>query len=187
MFGFFKKKPSPKPSAPADPLAAYDGFIEAVERQASEVRRSAATLLALRGELTRDREKYSRRVSELGTRTREAVAKGDARAEKTLARDAVEAQAMLEASERALVLATDDAKLLLTAAEGLNAKVRELKSERQSARARLSAGQVVSAALQQQVEEFERVIALDAARDEVEKAHALADIYRDDQSKKREE
>jgi hypothetical protein len=43
----------------------------------------------------------------------------------------------------------------------------------------------VSTALRQQVEQFDRVLALDAARDEVERARALADVYRDDADKKR--
>lgn len=181
MFGFFKKKP-PKP--PKDPLAAFDGLIEALERQGAEVRRSAATLLALRGDLTRDREKYDRRMAELESRLNAAAAKNDSRAEKTLKRDLVEAQEMREQCSKALASADEDAKLLLAAAEDSTRRVAELKSERLSARARLATGQVVSKALMQQVEEFDRVMAIDAARDEVERARALADVYRDDASKK---
>ena len=34
--------------------------------------------------------------------------------------------------------------------------------------------------LREQVERFEKVLAVDAARDEIERAHALADIYREE-------
>ncbi len=182
MFGFFKrKKKSPTPS---DPLAVYDGFIEALERQGAEVRKSAATLLALRADLTRDAEKYATRSKELTARLGTAEAKADARAVKTLRRDLEEAMHLREQSEKALVLANEDAQLLLEAAADTASRVAELKSERQSARARLASGLVVSAALRQRVEEFNKVVALDAARDEVERAHALADVYREDAHKK---
>ena len=182
MFGFFKKKK--KEPATKDPLAVYDGFIESLERQGSEVRKSAATLLALRGDLTRDVEKYDKRSKDLAGRVRTAEDKGDARASKTLRRDLEEAENMREQSEKALVSANEDAQLLLEAAADTASRVAELKSERQSARARLATGLVVSTALRQQVEEFDKVIALDAARDEVERARALADVYREDVDKK---
>ncbi len=184
MFGLFKKKDK-KVAAPAkDPLAVYDGFIEQLDRQGAEVRRSAATLLALRGELSRDVVKYGKRIGELEARVSEATVKNDARAKKTLQRDLEEAKELLESSQKALTSTQEDSVLLMEAAEDLSRRATQLKSERASARARIAAGQVVSAALRQQVEEFDRVMALDAARDEVEKAHALADIYREDASKK---
>ncbi len=182
MFGFFKKKK--KAPETKDPLAVYDGFIESLERQGAEVRKSAATLLALRGDLTRDVEKYDKRSKDLALRVRTAEEKADARATKTLRRDLEEAEHMREQSEKALVSANEDAQLLLEAAADTASRVSELKSERQSARARLATGLVVSSALRQQVEEFDKVIALDAARDEVERARALADVYREDVDKK---
>jgi len=181
VFGFFKKK---KAAASKDPLAVYDGFIESLERQGAEVRKSAATLLALRGDLTRDAEKYTKRCKDLEGRVRIAEEKADARAAKTLRRDFEEADQMRDQSEKALVSANEDAQLLLEAAADTASRVAGLKSERQSARARLATGLVVSAALRQRVEEFDKVIALDAARDEVERARALADVYREDADKK---
>ena len=183
VFGFFKKKKKKTPE-PKDPLAVYDGFIESLERQGAEVRKSAATLLALRGDLTRDVEKYDRRSKDLAGRVRIAEEKADARASKTLRRDLEEAEGLREQSEKALVSANEDAQLLLEAAADTASRVAELKSERQSARARLATGLVVSSALRQQVEQFDKVIALDAARDEVERARALADVYREDADKK---
>src|SRR2546429_5164141 len=46
------------------------------------------------------------------------------------------------------------------------------KAERQSARARLSVGLAVSTALKEHSARIDRVLALDAARDEVEKARS---------------
>ena len=182
MFDFFKKKK--KSPETKDPLAVYDGFIESLERQGAEVRKSAATLLALRGDLTRDVEKYEKRSKDLTDRVRIADEKADARASKTLRRDLAESKLMRKQSENALVSANEDAQLLLEAAADTASRVAELKSERQSARARLATGLVVSSALRARVEEFDKVIALDAARDEVERARALADVYRDDVDKK---
>ena len=183
MFGFLKRKK--KSVELKDPLAVYDGFIEALERQGAEVRKSAATLLALRGDLTRDEQKYEARAKDLTARVRVAEGRGDLGATRTLRRDLEEANHMREQSEKALIDANEDAQLLLEAAGDSARRVAELKSERQSARARLATGQVVSAALRQQVEQFDRVMALDAARDEVERARALADVYREDADKKR--
>ena len=183
MFGFLKRKK--KVPELKDPLAVYDGFIESLERQGAEVRKSAATLLALRGDLTRDVQKYEARAKDLTARVRVAEAKGDLAATRTLRRDLEEAVGMGEQSQKALIDANEDAQLLLEAAGDSAKRVAELKSERQSAKARLATGQVVSSALRQQVEQFDRVLALDAARDEVERARALADVYRDDADKKR--
>lgn len=183
MFEFLKrkKKPPPPPKA-VNAVAAYDGFIESLERQAGEVRKSAATLLALRGELTRDSERYADRVKQLDQRLKVAGEKGDARAERTLKGDREEATELLAQSEKALASANEDAALLLEAAEDLGKRGRELKAERQSALARLKVGAVVSKAFAQRKEEFDKLMALDAARDEVERAHALADIYREEHS-----
>jgi len=176
VFGLFRKKPP----APPDPLAAFDAFIEALERQAAQVRRSAATLLALRGELSRSADKAQARLGEIARRLAEAQKRQDARAEQVLERDRAEAQRSIAASEEALARAAADAGLLLAAAEDLGRQLSDLQSERASAHARLAAGQVVSAALRQRSAEIAQVLALDEARDEVERAHALAEIYREE-------
>jgi phage shock protein A len=180
MFGFKKKKPTP-----ADPLKAYDGMIESLDRQGAQVRRSAATLLALKGELSRDFDRYAQRIADIDERLNAAALKNDTRAERTLKRDRKEAEELKEQTEKALDAANDDVKVLLETAEGLAKRVHELKSERLSAQARLKTGLVVSSALKAQAEEFDRVMAIDAARDEVERARALADIYREEVEKKK--
>jgi transposase-like protein len=101
-------------------------------------------------------------------------------AEKTLRRDLLEAKRLLERTNEAHAQAETDARLLMETAESLGRQLAELQEERQSARARLSAGLMVSDALKQQVAGFDRLMKLDAARDEVEKAHALAELYRED-------
>jgi hypothetical protein len=177
MFGFLRKK---KPPAKKDegPLEAFDQMIATLERQGSEVRKSAATLLALRGELTRERGKLERRLE--GLAERRLRAEGDATVERALARDEDEARRALQRSGEALAQAERDAKLLMDTAEELGRELAELKEERLTARTRLSAGLMVSDALKAKVASFDKVMKLDAARDEVERAHALAEVYRDD-------
>jgi hypothetical protein len=121
---------------------------------------------------------------EIEQRITTAAAKGDERAERALRRDLEESKDLCDQTEKALNSANDDAQVLLETAEDLARRARELKSERLSAQARLKSGQVVSTALKAQAEEFDRVMAIDAARDEVERARALADIYREEAEKK---
>lgn len=181
---FRKKKKAPAP--PKDPIAAYDGFIEELERQGAQVRRSAATLLALRSELARARERNARRLEDILARQQVAQQRTDAKALATLTRDAQQAEKLLDSSKEALARAEVDAQLLLEGAQELSDEVVELKAERSQARARLAAGQLVTDTLKVRTARIEKVLALDAARDEVERAHALADIYREDQQRKKD-
>lgn len=180
MFGFLKKKPAPKP---VDAMAQFDQVIESLERQSAEVRKSAATLLALRAELARDEERYGQRLSAIEAKLPRA--EGDVKAETTLRRDQRDAQQLLEHTREAWSQADADSRLLLQAADELSRQLQELKQERQSARTRLDAGRLVSETLRSRVVQFERLMKLDAARDEVEKAHALAELYREDEAQPR--
>jgi phage shock protein A len=184
VFGFFKKK-AKVPVAPADPLEAFDAVVQSMERQGEELRRSAATLLALKAQFARDEVKYRAQQKELEARIEEAGQLGDAKAESVLRRDQLETTRRLDETLDARAQADEDAALLSDAARAHADRLAELKDERQRARARLSAGLVVSEALQAQVEEVDRVLKLDRARDEIERAHALADIYREDAAKKK--
>lgn len=181
MFGFLKRKKQP---APVDPLSAFDAMVESMERQGAELRKSAATLLTLKARFARDEERYRAQRLELSRRIDEAGELGEAKAEETLRRDLVATELRLEETLRARAQAEEDAGLLADAARRHVERLEALKQERVSAQARLSAGLVVSDALKAQVAEVDRVLALDAARDEVERAHALADIYREDAAKK---
>lgn len=181
VFGWFsRKKRGARAPAPVDPIAAFDGAILSLERQGAEVRRSAAALLTLRAELRRDQQKYADRLQALDARLELVVGAGDATVEGALHRDRLDARGMLEKTDEALVDAERNATLLLETAETLGRQAAELKAERQSARARLSAGLEVSAALQSRAVEFDRLMKLDAARDEIERALALAELYRED-------
>jgi phage shock protein A len=178
VLGFFKKKAKPAAKEPTDPLEAFDQLIASLERQGAEVRKSAATLLALRGDLTRDQDKLGRRISTIEEKLTRAL--GEPAIEKTLQRDLTDAQRLLEKTKDSFTQADTDSKLLLETAEQLGRELVELKEERQSAKARLNAGLVVSEALKSRALGFDKLMKLDAARDEVERAHALAELYREE-------
>ncbi|WNG48305.1 hypothetical protein F0U60_32370 [Archangium minus] len=181
LFDWLRKKKTPKkPQLPTDPLAAFDQLIEDLERQAAEVRKSAATLLALKGDLTRSQERYLKRLEDISQRRAVADEQGDTKIAQTLERDRAQTEALLNTTRESLNRAEQDGKLLLEAAADLGNRVAELRTERESASARLAVGGLVTGALREQVERFEKVLAVDAARDEIERAHALADIYREE-------
>lgn len=175
MFGLFGKKKRP---ASADPLVGFDAAVESVRRQAAQARQSAATLLALRGELQRDLTACQTRAEAL--RRRLLAAEADPKATRTLNADLAEVTAQEVEAARALSAATSDGEVLLEVAGKLARQLRELEDERRSAQRRLKASAAVTAALARQVQAFSEVMALDEARSEVERAHALADLYRDD-------
>ncbi|WP_037583239.1 PspA/IM30 family protein [Stigmatella aurantiaca] len=177
LFGFWRKKDKKKP---VDPLAAFDQLIEDLERQGAEVRKSAATLLALKGELSRSLERYTRQREDIVQRCVVADARGDVKGAQVLRRDQEQAQALIRSTRESLDRAEVDARLLLEAASEVGARAAELRIERHSASARLTAGSLVTGAMREQVERIEKVLAVDAARDEVERAHALAEIYREE-------
>lgn len=177
LFGFWRKKDKKKA---VDPLAAFDQLIEDLERQGAEVRKSAATLLALKGELTRSVERYTRRLEDLAQRRAVADARGDLKSMQVFQKDEEQTQALLKSTRDALERAEQDSRLLLEAANDVGARVTELRTERQSASARLVAGGLVTGAMRERVERIEKVLAVDAARDEIERAHALAEIYREE-------
>jgi phage shock protein A len=180
-FSLFRRKKKPQP--PADPIAAYDGYIEDLERQGSEVRRSAATLLALRSELSRSAERYRTQLGQLEQRLGVAGERRDARAAEVLERDRLQARKQLASTEEALTRAETDGQLLVEAAKEITDQLTELKAERTHARARLAAGLVVTDAMRERAERIGKVLALEAARDEVERAHQLAEIYREERVK----
>lgn len=177
---FFRKKPPPKKDV--DPLEAFDQMIASLERQGAEVRKSAATMLALRGELTRERDKLQKRLASIDERRERA--NGDVTVLRTLERDESEGRRSLEKANEVFEQAERDGKLLMETAESLSAQLTELKEERMSAKTRLSAGLMVSDALKARVANFDKVMKLDAARDEVERAHALAELYREESETK---
>ena len=177
VFGFGKRK---RPAPPRDPLQAFDALVEELEAQASEVRKGAATLLAVRSELGRNLERYAAREKDLHQRLREADRRHDAAAQRLLTRDGEETGRRLAVAQTLLARVDSDAELLMHKAQELKGKLEELHLERQSASAQWRMGQAVGEALRAQAERFTHRVALDAARDDLERAHALADVYRDD-------
>ncbi len=109
-----------------------------------------------------------------------ADSRGDAKSSSVLMRDRGQTETLLKSTREALERAETDSRLLLEAANEVGARVIELRTERQSASARLVAGGLVSGVMRERVDRIEKVLALDAARDEIERAHALADIYREE-------
>jgi hypothetical protein len=180
VFGFFKRTPK-VPKKEPDALELFEQVIGSVERQGEEIRKAAATLLALRGELTRDSQKYESRIADLEARL--PAVEGQLQIETTLRRDLHDSKRLHHQTTEALAQATANAELLMTAAHEVAKQLSELQEERQSARVRFTAGATVSHALQQQARDFDQLMKLDTARDEVERAHALAELYRDDAQK----
>jgi phage shock protein A len=177
-FRFWRRKKS-DPKAD-DPIATYNQLIEDLERQGAQIRRSAATLLALRGDLRRDRDRDARRAEDAKGRAAQAAERGDSAAERTLRRDEERSWRQAQLTDESLAQAEADAQLLLEAAQEVANRVAELRDERSAARTRLTAGHAVSQVLRDRYERIEQTLALDAARDEVERAHQLAQIYRDE-------
>ncbi|MBL9038790.1 MAG: hypothetical protein JNG84_09770, partial [Archangium sp.] len=128
MFGWLRgKKPEPKRVAP---LATFDGVIASFERQASEIRKSAATLLALRASLSADLARDAQRRAGLESRLAEAQQQKDALLESTFLRDIRDTTRRQAETEAALETAKNDAQLLIEAAERVQATLSELKTER---------------------------------------------------------
>jgi phage shock protein A len=175
---FFRRKKAPAPAA--DPLAAYDALLDEVERQAADVRRAAATLLAARGELARAAERATREGEALEGRRAEAERLGEGRVAAVLVRDVEAARARAAQARQALARTERDGPLLLEAARRLAGEAEALRAERGGAVAQLAADRAVVGALRERVDRVSRALALDAARDEVERAHQLAEIYREE-------
>ena len=177
LFALFKRK---RRAAPEDPVAAFDALLEQLERQGAGVRRAAAALLASRGELQRSQARYVRQREELGQRLQTAAGLGDERAERVLRQDLERVERGARDTEEGLARVAGDAEVLLELARDLGERSAALRQERDSARARRDAEQLFTAALRQRTSRIEQVLAVDAARDELERAHALAEIARED-------
>ena len=139
MFGLFRRRRRPRASAPTprDPIAAFDALIEQLDRQGSEVRRSAAALLASRGELQRRQERAARQREELERRLQTAAARGDAKSEAVLRRDLASLEKSDQATGTALDKVAADTEVLLELSRDLTEQSASLRDERLGARARV--------------------------------------------------
>jgi hypothetical protein len=180
FFDLFKRKRRPAAAKPKDPIAAFDALLEQLDRQGAEVRKSAAALLASRGELQRSQERYARQREEVGQRIQTASERGDPRAEQLLRKDLEQVERKARDTDEALAKVAVDAELVLELARDLGEQSASLRDERNSARARFDAESLLSDALQKRSQRIQQALVLDAARDELERAHALAEIVRED-------
>ncbi len=177
-FRWFSKE---KKAGPADdPVRVYDELIASVARQGEAVRQSAATLGVLRSQLKRDGERYRQRIAESAERLKAAEALGDATALNRLHRDATEAKRLATECDEGFARADTDARQLLEVAESLASQLTDLKAERLSAKTRMATNVMTQTSLRARADEFDRWLKLDKARDDIERAHALAELYRED-------
>ena len=181
MFGFFKRKQ--KPGA-LDPLAEYDGQVEALERDAAELRRAAATLLAHKASLAAECARQEALRVEVGARLDEAARAGDSRACTLLGKDLSRAAEALLRGREALSRAEVEAELLVDSARDMADEVTRLRAERGAAKARLAAGMAAGQAFRTDAARVQRALALERARDEVERAYALAELWREERGKR---
>src|SRR4051812_22783155 len=117
-FKLFSRKKQP-PAEPKDPLLAFDAFIEDLDRQGAELRKSAAALLTVRGELNRSLERYEKRLVEVDGRKATAHQRSDARAGATMDRDRAETVKLIESTRESLAKVETDAQLLMEATREL--------------------------------------------------------------------
>jgi phage shock protein A len=168
------------PERPADPIRAYDALLEDLQRQSARVREAAATLLSARAHLEREIVRRRGHAREMSARAESAGAAGDSGSERVLRSDVDWAEQELKNLEESLARTSTDADELMEQAKELADRTHELRRERQLAAVSLNASTALAAALRARVDRIDRVLAVDRARDEVERAHALAQIYREE-------
>ena len=196
-FRWFRRREPPAP----DPIAAYDDLVSDLESEAAELRRAAATLLTARARLGRELEQAQKAAQQLRTRAAQAAVVGgswssrprpanevrverraDAAAAEVLLRDAERLDRQAEGLREALAQTDVDVDQLKEAAVRVTSQVEQLRNERELARARFTAGTALAAeAMRWRADRVRRLVAVDAARDEVERAHALAEVWRDEE------
>jgi hypothetical protein len=179
VFWPFRRKRAPPPQEEG-PLAAYDRAVAELERQSAQVRRSAATLLSLKGELSRQLEEAERQERAVAEKLAIARQRRDSRAESVLTEDHGTARTRAAQARQLSASASEDAQVLTEAAKELGRELQSLLAEREEARLRLAAGHALVGALKERHLGIRQTLALDAARDEVELAHQLARVYLED-------
>jgi len=176
-FRWFRRRPAPAP----DPIAAYDDLVSDLAGEAAELRRAAATLLTVRSRLGRELSGMEQVARVLRDRLDRARSAGDGRAAEVLDADARREDRRAEGIREELSRTETDVAQLEEAAARVAGQVDRLRSERDLAAARLTAGTALAAEAQRsRADRVRRLVAVDAARDEVERAHALAEVWRED-------
>lgn len=163
-----------------DPLQTLDGLIADVERQGATFREGAATLLSLRAELRETLRKLQVQAVEVRARWQEVRDAADGeRVAEVLAADLETLERRRAECELQLARADSDAELLLEGARAVQEELGRLKEERESTFHILTLDQTVTRALRARIQRMEANPALERARDEVARAQALAEIYRE--------
>ncbi|HLT31403.1 MAG TPA: hypothetical protein VK013_15300 [Myxococcaceae bacterium] len=162
-----------------DPLQTYDRLINELERQGTTFRQGAATLLSLRTELREALDTARAQSADVEGRLGLARGRPDARAVAgALEGDLRDLKHRVAELDQQLARADADAALLLEGARAIQEDLKRLQAERDHARHTLTVDHTVSTTLRARVERLEASPMLEAARDEVTRAHALAEIYR---------
>jgi len=178
-FRWFRRRPAPAP----DPIAAYDDLVSDLSGEAAELRRAAVTLLTVRTRLGRELAGSEQVARTLHERSDRARAGGDPRAADVLSADAAREDTRATALREELARTEADVEQLEQAARRVADQVDRLRSERELAAARLTAGTALATeAMRSRADRIRRLVAVDAARDEIERAHALAEVWREDES-----
>lgn len=171
--------------APVDPIDAYDRRIDALSGRGGELRRAAATLLALRGELERGLAAEEGKQRDARARLEQARGKSRADVSAVLSEDLERATERMEAMSNELAQVGEDAKALGASAKEVEREAEQLRRERASAVARLSASVTVARVAHAKSDRLDEILALDRARDEVERARALAEVCKEDLASRR--
>ena len=186
LLDWLRKRFKRKPKVVRDRrLLAFDIRIDELTRRASDLRLSAATLLASRGELERGRDAANERARQHRRRADEAKKAGDAQAQAVLLADTENTETEARGFAEQLVKLDEDARALADTSRSVEAELASLRQELAAAEARLTAAKAVTGASRALAEKADQIAALDEARDGVEQAKALADVYREDLQRKR--
>jgi phage shock protein A len=176
-FPWFRRRPPPAP----DPIAAYDDLVSDLAGEAAELRRAAATLLTVRSRLGRELSGMEQVARTLHDRADRARVGGDGRTAEVLDADARREEGRASGLREELARTETDVAQLEEAARRVAGQVDGLRSERDLAAARLTAGTALATEAQRsRADRIRRLVAVDAARDEIERAHALAEVWRED-------
>jgi len=176
-FRWFRKGRPPPP--PPDPIAAYDDLVSDLDAEAAELRRAAATLLTVRARLQRELAQGEATARALQGRADQA--RGDTTSLGVLSADVHRLERQAEGLGESLARTEADVAALKEAAGRVAEQVERLKAERDLAAARFTASSALATEAQRsRADRIRRLVAVDAARDEVERAHALAEVWRED-------
>jgi phage shock protein A len=177
-FRWFRRR---RPPPPSDPIAAYDDLVSDLDAEAAELRRAAATLLTVRARLEREHGQAVATARNLRDRSDEARRRGDERSSGVLTADSQRLERQGDGLRESLARTETDVAALKEAAGRVAEQVDRLRAERDLAAARFTASSALAAEAQRsRADRVRRLVAVDAARDEVERAHALAEVWRED-------